>query len=149
MRGQAQKLEPVTVRHGKGAPFKEIDWQLAAQYAQAHCLMSEISQVLDIDPRTLKDACQREHGMPLQDWLDLQKKAGKAQLKMLRWKAAKQGGWRPIQWLSQQWLGEHHTQKHEVRKTESRLVTIAMPKNGREITPELIGQDTRLIDHES
>lgn len=114
-----------------GRPKKEVNWELLARYAEAHCNQSELAQVAGIDVRTLKNTCLREHGVQLMEWIEEQQHAGKAALKMLRWRCANNKHWRSIQWLSQHWLGEMPSKGLEV--TEKRRTVIIMPSNGREV----------------
>ena len=55
----------------------------------------------------MRKACERDHGIDLDTWLEQQRLTGWTELKLVRYQLAiRHRSWRAIEWLSRQWLGE-------------------------------------------
>ena len=118
----------------KPREFSAAEWDGAALMAACGCSQAEICASLKTHHLTLKAACEREHSMPLAEWMEQQVLHGKAQIKLTRWqKAIKHQNWKALEYLSRVLLNEHPTSRLDI--TEHREVTLLLPQNGREVLP--------------
>lgn len=96
----------------RGRPKKQIDYEKAKQMSYAQCSLDEIASALEVSTRTL----QKD-----KEFMKLYRRAideGKAYIRQLQMKKAREGDRQMLIWLGKQYLGQAEKQDQHMEIDE-------------------------------
>lgn len=110
--GKGKAKLPATVQSDKGGQKKNgrpefvVDWGQVDKLLGIQCTQEEIAQVLGCHPETLRNCCQRDHGILFRDYSSAKRAVGKASLRHKQWQIAMAGNVRMNIFLGKNYLGQ-------------------------------------------
>ena len=87
-------------------PKKEVDFLLIEQLCQIQCTGEEIAAVLQLDYDTVAARIKEKYNLSFSEYIKKHAAGGKASLRRMQWKAAKDGNVTAMIWLGKQYLGQ-------------------------------------------
>lgn len=104
---------------------KEFNPKLFERLCKIQCTQAEILQVMKIkSPHTLYSKLQLHYGLSFEDCYSKFSAYGKARLRLLQYKTAKQGNQTMQVWLGKQWLKQ--TDKTDI--TTDLIINVSLPQ---------------------
>lgn len=86
--------------------FGPAEWQQLDAMAQIHCTRDEMAGVLGVSADTLEARIREEFDQTFAAWFERASAGGKASLRRMQWKKAKDGNVAMMIWLGKQYLGQ-------------------------------------------
>lgn len=100
---------------------KEIDWAQVKRAAEMQCTDKEIARLIDVSLQTLKNRCQKDNNIPLENFIADAKLSGKGQIRGRLFNIAMSNDkdkMKALRLLASHYLGINEKHEFNVKKDE-------------------------------